>query len=120
MPFVSVPGPEVQFCIRQTRESDFAAFVELKLYDAQFEWRAASKRANHPVANVNWFEAKAFCEWLTRHEQVNGTISTGMMYRLPTDVEWSHAVGIGERQITGTPYEKLLATVPDMYPRGTT
>jgi formylglycine-generating enzyme required for sulfatase activity len=37
----------------------------------------------HPVVNVSWNDAVAFCEWLTRVE--------GRTYRLPTEAEWEYA-----------------------------
>jgi formylglycine-generating enzyme required for sulfatase activity len=40
------------------------------------------------VVTVSWANANAFCEWLSRKE--------GKRYRLPTDREWSIAVGLGK------------------------
>ncbi len=37
---------------------------------------------NHPVVGVSWYEADAFCRWLT---ETNGEKHT---YRLPTEQEW--------------------------------
>ncbi len=37
----------------------------------------------HPVVNVSWNDAVAFCEWLSRVE--------GRAYRLPTEAEWEYA-----------------------------
>ncbi len=38
---------------------------------------------NHPVVGVSWYEAVAYCNWLTT--------TTGEPYRLPTEAEWEKA-----------------------------
>ena len=40
------------------------------------------------MVGVDWDEARAFCAWLSKKE--------GVEYRLPTDDEWSAAVGLGK------------------------
>ena len=50
---------------------------------------------------VNWFDAVAFCKWLTEKERDDNMIE-GQSYRLPTDKEWSQAVGL-QNEVGGTP-----------------
>ena len=40
-------------------------------------------RGSRPVINVSWYDAVAFCEWLSR--------KTGRAVRLPTEAEWEKA-----------------------------
>jgi formylglycine-generating enzyme required for sulfatase activity len=44
---------------------------------------------DHPVANVSWFEADAFCAWLSERDPI-------YRYRLPTAKEWEYVASCGD------------------------
>ena len=114
MKLVPVPGTEVLFSVWNTRVKDFRAYAEAVGYrqhrgiwtwdgiewgldeNASWERPGFAQTPYHPVVGVSWDEAKAFCEWLTRKERGEGKIGKDKEYRLPTDAEWSVAVGSGK------------------------
>jgi Sulfatase-modifying factor enzyme 1/TIR domain len=122
MKFVPVAGTQVLFSVWDTRVQDFEAFVADTNYDATggmwslgkdgwkqrgATWREPgfSQEPTHPVVGVSWNDAKRFCEWLTRREQVSGMLPRGWVYRLPTDAEWSGGVGL-QGEAGNNPKEK--------------
>jgi len=122
MKFVPVPGTDVQFCIWETRVKDYAAYaaanagVDKRWKYPSFSGITFTQTDTHPVVNVSWNDAQAFCAWLTKKELAAGKIKAGQRYRLPTDAEWSVAVGLG-REGGNTP-EAKDGGVKNVYPWG--
>ena len=58
-------------------------------FNAEYSWRNPSfeQTDEHPVVNVSWNDAVAFCKWLSKKE--------GKTYRLPTETEWEYACRAG-------------------------
>ena len=68
----------------------YEIFVRATKHEAPAHWkrffwqaRVPSGKENHPVVNVSWNDAVAFCKWLSRE--------TGKAFRLPTEAEWEKA-----------------------------
>jgi eukaryotic-like serine/threonine-protein kinase len=116
--FTPVNGTRALFCTWETRVKDFAAFVNASHYDAGNRWKnpGFAQDPDHPVCYVSWNDAKAFCAWLTETERRNGEIRSDQSYRLPTDAEWSLAVGLGTE--TGDAPNEKDGKNKDAYPWG--
>ena len=91
MKFVPVAGTDVLFSIWDTRVKDYAVFAEETGTDIVRP--SFAQTPTDPVVLVSWEEAQAFCKWLTEKERSEGKIGKNDTYRLPTDAEWSVAVG---------------------------
>jgi formylglycine-generating enzyme required for sulfatase activity len=108
MKFVKVSGVPVLFSVWETRVRDFQTFVT----DTRREWTRPDfeQTPDDPVVNVSWDDAAAFCQWLTARERKTGRLTDKQRYRLPTDAEWSVAVGLGPER-GRTPEDRLQASV---------
>ena len=71
---------------------------------------------NDPVVGVCWEDADQFCAWLTRKERSQGAITAFQRYRLPTDGEWSEAVGLLHEE--GATPEERSGRSKGVYPWG--
>lgn len=116
MKFVPVPGTKVLFCVHETRKGDYAAYARANS-GVDDSWKNAESKGvpvsgadDHPVVKVSWEDATAFCDWLSRKE--------GQTYRLPTDHEWSVAVGIWDQESAGASPESKDAKIEGVYPWG--
>ena len=50
---------------------------------------------NHPVVVVSWYEAQAYCRWLTKRLWASGDLNKTQEIRLPSEAEWEQAASAG-------------------------
>jgi formylglycine-generating enzyme required for sulfatase activity len=73
----------------------YQSFIDAAGYQPPPGWRDGHHLellSDHPVVNISWYDAVAYCHWLSAE--------TGKVYRLPTEAEWEKAA----RGTDGRPY----------------
>jgi formylglycine-generating enzyme required for sulfatase activity len=117
---IQTGGKTVLFSIWETRRQDYEAYANANSgVDMEWNYPGFEQTGEHPVVCVSYEDAMAFCAWLTQRERAAGKIGSGDEFRLPSDAEWSFAVGIGEKEdAKATPKEKD-AKIKDVWPWGT-
>ncbi|MFZ2281126.1 MAG: bifunctional serine/threonine-protein kinase/formylglycine-generating enzyme family protein, partial [Prosthecobacter sp.] len=118
MQFIPVAGTQVLMCIHETRNQDYKAYAAavkgVNPSPIYSDKSAVDQAEDHPIRNVRYIDAAGFCEWLSNKE--------GRKYRLPTDEEWSLAMGIGpaEKRAAGDTPETLTRRPIQEFPWGST
>ena len=99
----------------------YQAFVDATGHRPPSHWRKGAyppDEANHPVVNVSWNDAVAYCRWLSE--------TTGQAYRLPTEAEWEKAAswdaekGVKRTYPCGNQFEASLCNTGESGMGGTT
>ena len=95
-----------EMAAHQARNRDYAEFLEATGAVAPPCWSdPAFHHPDQPVVAVSWFEAQAYCEWLSRR--------TGRRCRLPTEAEWERAARGGREGCLYTWGDELPASRED-------
>jgi formylglycine-generating enzyme required for sulfatase activity len=79
----SVYLPDYSMAKTPVTNAQYAAFLEATDHERPEHWKGRKPpkgKEDHPVVNVSWYDAVAYCNWLTE--------VTGKSYRLPSEAEW--------------------------------
>jgi len=132
-------GKRVLLSIWDTRVKDFRRYAEAANYHqtggmevigvggvstwdidlkATWEHPGFEQTGDYPVVGVRWDDAKRFCRWLTETEHASRRLTAKWRYRMPTDHEWSCAVGIGRLEKAEETAETKSGKIADVFPWG--
>jgi formylglycine-generating enzyme len=83
----SVSNPEIGWTLKTAGGWDKPLFWDMQ-QEPYWKYDVYSNGAATPVIGISWYEAWAFCKWISS--------VTGESYRLPTEAEWEYAARGGE------------------------
>ena len=67
------------------------AYIQKQERRSREEYGYPFELANHPVVGVTWYEAHAYCKWLTAYAHEKQWLSPGFRLVLPNEPEWEKA-----------------------------
>jgi iron(II)-dependent oxidoreductase len=71
--------------------AQYLLFVEATGHDWRWDEGRKPERGNHPVTYVSWYDARAYCDWLTERWLAEGRIGPTEAVRLSSEAEWEKA-----------------------------
>lgn len=90
----------------QVTNAEYAIFLAVTQNPAPLHWGEADfSNLKQAVVGTSWFDAIAYCEWLSH--------STSRHYRLPTEAEWERAARDGAEQKLYPWGDELPESLPD-------
>jgi len=89
-----IPVGEILMAATETRRKDYLEFAKATNIRRPMALPDQQKGGAFPAIGIDRNEARAFCVWLTQRERELNLIGANDRYRLPTDEEWSRAVGL--------------------------
>ena len=97
--------------------AQYAAFVQATGHRQPKHWKDGKppgRKEDHPVVNVSWYDAMAYCNWLSE--------VTSKPYHLPSEAEWEKGARGGDGRIYpwGNQWDVLRCNSAEGGERGTT
>jgi formylglycine-generating enzyme required for sulfatase activity len=95
-----------ELAMYQVTNAEYGCFLAATNAAAPLCWTDAN--FNHPkmpVVAVSWFEAVAYCDWMSK--------AAGKTYRLPTEAEWERAARGGAEDLAYPWGDALPEMIPD-------
>lgn len=90
--------PEYQISRVPITNAQYALFIKATEYQAPMHFEAGRPpkgKESHPVVNITWYDALAYCAWLSK--------MTGKNISLPSEAEWEKAAR-GDKDKRGYPW----------------
>ena len=117
--------PEYRISRTQITNLQYIYFVISTGYKTPYHWTELQKLisiGDHPVVNISWYDAMAYCNWVTDRLRDVGAIKLGQVVRLPSEAEWEKAArgDVGLKYPWGNTFDSDLCNFTDTNIENTT